>query len=223
MSYAIQESRPAIARTLRDLSRGDWYTPGGVLDWFAPLLAAMRKAKGGGTVQEIEPKLGNDDIESIAVERYSTDCDGDPRLIRIAPRLWIEDDGYSQHLICADCAADIISDWDFGPDGIYRTLEDALVAYGLDPDIVEADDDYTGPCRIWVEPNYLPGTCGAPKSGWVCVDDDGGDIKVFDTRAAAQDYVEEYYNAPSCYTSIKACNVFSHGQYAADTLTIVEA
>lgn len=87
--------------------------------------------------------------------------------------------------------------------------------------LTEADADRTEPCRVWCEPQYYAGTCGAPAPGYVR--DEAGEIREWPTAADAQDYVDEYYNAPSGYDGIRACNVLSHGQAAADELTIVEA
>lgn len=96
-----------------------------------------------------------------------------------------------------------------------------LAEWGIDPGLTPADpkstyDNY----RIWVTPNYYSGTCGAPISGWL-LDDDGNPID-YPSYQAAQDAVDEYYNAPSCYDGIPACNVLSHGQAGSDDMMIVE-
>ena len=85
-----------------------------------------------------------------------------------------------------------------------------------------AGEDYNGPCRVWHEPCYYQGTCNAPREHFAR-EDGTDDIRDFATRAEAQSYVDEYYNAPSKYDGIPACNVLSHGQAGADTLTIVKA
>jgi len=90
-------------------------------------------------------------------------------------------------------------------------------------DVLEtADEDYNGPCRVWHEPCYYQGTCNAPPDHFARVEGTD-DIREFVTREAAQSYVDEYYNAPSKYDGIPACNVLSHGQAGADKLTIVKA
>jgi len=84
-----------------------------------------------------------------------------------------------------------------------------------------ADEGYQGPCRVWREPNYHIGTYGAPTPHFAT--DESRDIIEFATRAEAEDYVYDYYNAPSQYDGIPACNVLSHGQAGADGLVIVRA
>lgn len=98
-----------------------------------------------------------------------------------------------------------------------------MAELGLDGlhQLTVATPDYDGPCRIWVEPHYYPGTCNAPQPGFVR--DDNDEIIEYEDYATAKAAVKEYYNAPSVYEGIPQCNVMSHGQYAADTLTIVEA
>lgn len=85
----------------------------------------------------------------------------------------------------------------------------------------EATPEYDGPCRIWCTSHYYPGTVNVPRSEFMR--DEDGEIAEYEDYAAAQAVVDEYYNAPSAYDGIPQCNVMSHGQYAADTLTIVEA
>lgn len=97
-------------------------------------------------------------------------------------------------------------------------VDEILAGFGL-CDVQEASDDYTGPCRVWCQPNYYPGTYGAPQAGWVR--DEDGHILEFASREDAEKYVDDYYTAPSGYDGIRACNVLSHGQAGADTLTIV--
>ncbi|MHB8996886.1 MAG: hypothetical protein ACYC63_16680 [Armatimonadota bacterium] len=123
---------------------------------------------------------------------------------------------------------DIVLGWDHDD---YPETAEWLAAWGFNGlDILPvAEPGYDGPCRVWCEPNYYIGTYGAPDPGFVRidVDDDGychdnyDNIREFETRAEAQAYVDEYYNAPSGYDGIPACNVLSHGQAGADGLTIV--
>ena len=121
----------------------------------------------------------------------------------------LSDDDLADY-VCAYCA-----------DGCRES--EALASWGLDglAAETEAAEDYDGECAIWCEPHYYEGTCGAPQAGFVR-DDKSLDIRVFPRVAEAQAYVDEYYSAPSGYDGIRECNVLSHGQFGADTLTIVE-
>lgn len=102
-------------------------------------------------------------------------------------------------------------------------LAEHLAGYGYDGKtaLTVATDDYTGPCRVWREPQYYHGTCNAP--GDQFARDDNGEILEFASKEDAQGYVDHYYSAPSGYDGILACNVLSHGQAGADILTIVQA
>ena len=109
--------------------------------------------------------------------------------------------------------------------GLDHGCDDAemLAGWGLDglSVLAEASAEHTGPCRVWREPQYYQGTCDAPAPGYAR--DDDGEIIEWDSYAEAAEYVREYYEAPSGYDGIPACNVLAHGQSGPDTLTIVEA
>lgn len=97
-----------------------------------------------------------------------------------------------------------------------------LAAWELDPELTEADENSTASnFRIWDAPNYYEGTNNAPQAGW-WKDEETNEPMDFETYAEAKKIVDEYYNADSNYDGIPQCNVLSHGQAGADTLTIVE-
>jgi len=114
----------------------------------------------------------------------------------------------------------IIREWWYYADSECEQAEwlQAFDISGLEA-LERADESYAGECRIWREPQYLPGTCNAPQPGFAR--DDDGKILEFDTRDEAQQYCDHYYSAPSQYDGIRACMVMSHGQCGSDTLTIV--
>jgi hypothetical protein len=87
--------------------------------------------------------------------------------------------------------------------------------------LTEAAADFAGECRVWHMPNYYSGHNNPPLPSFARDEDDL--ILTFGNRAAAEQYVSDYYSEPSCYDGIPACNVLSHGQAGADTLKIVEA
>ncbi len=117
--------------------------------------------------------------------------------------------------------ADILREWDIPDD--CASLGEWLSRWGLDGLQAETpvEEGYEGPCAVWCEPNYYEGTYGAPTAGRAR--DDHGDPLEFPSYAEAAAYVANYYNEPSPYDGIRACDVLAHGQYAADTLTIVAA
>jgi hypothetical protein len=104
----------------------------------------------------------------------------------------------------------------------YVALSEYMVEWGFDGLDYEdeAGPDYAGRCRIWSEPHYYAGTCGAPSPGYA--KDDDGRVLQFQTYAKAKAYVDNYYNAENAYDGVKDCNVLAHGQSAADTLTIIK-
>lgn len=130
-------------------------------------------------------------------------------------------------------AAEVLECWDTDGADIYEWR----AQWGVDPQIEPVADDYDGPCRVWHETHYYAGTCNAPIAGWRRKnrhsgyddvvpgnpDEDRTGILVWATRAAAQEYVDNYYNAPSAYDGIPQCNCLSHGQAGPDTLYICEA
>jgi hypothetical protein len=87
--------------------------------------------------------------------------------------------------------------------------------------LTEAAANFAGKCRVWHMPNYHRGHCNPPSPSFACGEDDS--IITFENRAAAEQYVSDYYTEPSCYDGIAECNVLAHGQAGADTLKIVEA
>lgn len=96
-------------------------------------------------------------------------------------------------------------------------LEEHLESIPADAEEIEGET-----YRVWVEPQYYEGTCNAPVPHFARDGEYGdGDVLEFDSLEAARDYVHEYYNEPSGYDGIPACNCLSHGQYAADVLTVV--
>jgi len=119
---------------------------------------------------------------------------------------------------------DLLAQWDHP-----GRLSEWLSEWDLDGLMAEqvVDETYDGECLVWRAPQYYHGTYGAPKPGIDRVEDaDGQDtngLLVFADYAAARAYVDDYYNAPSYYDGIPACNVLSHGQAGPDTLTIIAA
>lgn len=89
---------------------------------------------------------------------------------------------------------------------------------GLDYATPALPDD-PGECAIWRERHYYAGTINAPMSGYDR--DDDGELIIYADYAAAKEAVDAYYGEPSGYNGIARCNVLSHGQAAADTLTII--
>jgi hypothetical protein len=129
--------------------------------------------------------------------------------------------------------ADRLLDWDH--DDVPETAE-WMAAWGYSglAYLEEAKEGYDAPCRVWCEPNYYPGTYGAPDPHFIRTyanrrDDDvqfvpyDEDIREFVTYAEAEAYVDEYYDAPSGYDGIATCCVLSHGQAGPNSLTIVKA
>ena len=97
-----------------------------------------------------------------------------------------------------------------------------LSAWGQDPDLTETDENSTAlNFRIWDTPNYYQSNINSPQPGW-WRDEETNEPMEFDSYAGAKEVVDEYYGAPSAYDGIPQCNVLSHGQAGADTLTIVE-
>lgn len=103
-------------------------------------------------------------------------------------------------------------------------MPEVFAAYGYDPVragiLTAAPEDYAGECAIWDVPQYYAGTYNAPQPAF-WRSDDPDTVQVYPTRAKAQSAVDDYYNAPSGYDGIRACNVLSHGQAGADVLTVV--
>ncbi len=112
-------------------------------------------------------------------------------------------------------ADELLGDWDHDD-----CPEDAewMEAWGLGglKYLTVAEEGYEGPCRVWRETHYLPGTCGAPCSEFAR-EEWSEDIIEFATRAEAEDYVD------SNRDDNRDGNLYrlSYGQYAADDLHIV--
>lgn len=107
--------------------------------------------------------------------------------------------------------------WDWSEIG-YVCAEDFRGSFGIDPGLVPATGEHEGPFVVWCEPNYYDGTFNAPSPS--LDKDEEGDVIVFASYEEAAEYVAAYYNAPSRYEGIPACNVLAHGQAGTDSLTI---
>jgi hypothetical protein len=89
-----------------------------------------------------------------------------------------------------------------------------LAAFGLEPELDEVEDDYDGPCRVWVEYCYYQGTLGAPLDGWITEDNDRGEIREFTTRDEAQEWIDE---------AESGTYYLAHGEAGRPTYTICKA
>lgn len=76
----------------------------------------------------------------------------------------------------------------------------------------EADEDYDGECKIWVEYCYSAGTLNHPTDGYVKGDD--YEDMVFDNYEAAQNWIDD--NTSDTY-------YLSHGEMGAPSYKIMEA
>lgn len=172
-------------------------------------------------------KLG---LVDLGAEEYSDGIDCGLWLLDLGANwklAYTDCQGYERCEITQESAYDIIRMWDPGD----SDPDEFLVSFGLDPHWEEAEEGYEGECKVWHKPNYYPGTCNAPQPGyarfpfgeWGERNENEGEIIVFDTYAAAKEYVDNYYDEPSTYKGIPACNVLSHGQAGPDNLTIVKA
>ena len=109
-------------------------------------------------------------------------------------------------------------------------LEEWLVEWGYTDPVTagivkKATPDYDGVCRIWREPQYQSSCYDPPLAGYVRHEDPSGEKtdEIWEgTYAEAEAYVNDYYDAPSGYDGIKACNVLAHGQISADRLMIIK-
>lgn len=129
----------------------------------------------------------------------------------------VSDYGITEHL----------SNWSWN-DFDFPHIAEWYSAWGLDglAHLVAAPADYDGPCAVWRDPSYYAGTINAPGARLDRETDRDGspinEVLTFPTRTKAEAYVAAYYGEPSEYAGIRACNVLSHGQAGADTLTIVK-
>ncbi len=167
------------------------------------------------------PDLSDRDSFLTADESHENGCYGVKQWnLSETVRLYVDtDDGYPvAATVTTDDIDDYVMRWDH--DG---EPAEWLAGWGFDAlaRLVEAAEGYNGDCRIWCEPCYYHGASGALKPGFVR--DDQGEIMEFGSYAEADQYVQDYYGAPSSYNGILACNVLSHGQAGADDLTIVTA
>jgi len=101
-----------------------------------------------------------------------------------------------------------------------------LTEWGLTPTITDAPEDYSGPCRVWVDVSYYEGTWDAPVGHYLrrCETDGStdSDILEFDSRADAQAMIDSLH--PERGEDGRPQLVpLSHGQYASDSYTIVAA
>jgi hypothetical protein len=78
--------------------------------------------------------------------------------------------------------------WDWDLWGDYNSM---LSDFGIEPELDEVEDDYDGPCRVWVSYNYYQGTLGAPLDSWIVEDNDRAEIREFSSREEAQEYIDE--------------------------------
>lgn len=109
-----------------------------------------------------------------------------------------------------------ISEWDCDD------LDECAAEWGIAPEIEAADESHEGRCKIWVEPQYYAGTINPPTAHYLRDGDEwDSPIRIFDTYADAEAWVDAYNSEPSAYDGIRECNVLSYGQAAADQLTIV--
>lgn len=83
---------------------------------------------------------------------------------------------------------DYLRGWDWDAWGDYNSM---LGAFGLEPELKEAEEGYEGPCRIWVEYNYSSSTYGAPRDGWIMTESNCPEIRSFASRDEAQEWISE--------------------------------
>jgi hypothetical protein len=93
-----------------------------------------------------------------------------------------------------------------------RSLRETEAAIWDDDSLYIEIVTHDGPCRIWAEPQYYPGTAGAPRDDFAR--DDSHDIREYATYAEAQDWIDEQ-GAETYY--------LQHGEHSRPTYTIVEA
>lgn len=177
---------------------------------------------------EALPDLDNPDWSYTADETASNGIDSIHRwTIRGNISLFVEDlhavPGLTVYL-CEDDIETRVEELYDNNQGFYTLDKPRWMAeWGFSgvPYLEIADESWDGPCRVWVEPNYLPDHSMAPAPRFA--QDEHGDTLRFDSYEEAVEYVEEYYTRPSEYEGIPMCRVLKHGQTGPDTLTIVQA
>ena len=99
-------------------------------------------------------------------------------------------------------------------------LDEHLSSYEITGDLLaeaklnastEADEDYNGECKIWIEYCYSGGTLNKPNDGYV--KDDNYDDMIFDNYSDAQDWIDA--NTADTY-------YLSHGEMGAPSYRIME-
>lgn len=86
------------------------------------------------------------------------------------------------------------------------------IAAAKEAEIVEADEDFEGECRVWITYCYSSGTLGHPNDDFAR--DDDGDTITFDDYAAASKWVD---------AQTSGTYYLSHGEMDAPSYKIVEA
>lgn len=75
----------------------------------------------------------------------------------------------------------------------------------------EADEDFEGECKIWIEYCYSSGTLNKPNDGFV--NDENGEEMIFDNYDAAEKWIDD--NTADTY-------YLSHGEMGSPSYTIME-
>jgi hypothetical protein len=93
----------------------------------------------------------------------------------------------------------------------YNLTGDLLAAAKLNT-LTEADEDYEGKCKVWVEYCYSSSTLNHPNDGFAC--DDNRDEIIFENYDAAQEWIDEMNSGPY---------YLSHGEMGSPDYIIIEA
>lgn len=133
----------------------------------------------------------------------------------IADGVFVESGTGHDCFVLANRIEEVLANWDTDEYGSYEGL---LVAFGVDPDIVDAPADYDGPVRVWIRYHYFSGQCNAPSDGWVVDDDDfSRSPRIFPAQSAAENWIAEMED------SARGCYPLQHGEYAAPDYIIAAA
>lgn len=176
------------------------------------------------------PDLNHPDWQREADDNYECGCFGVYVYNLDGYFLYIDtDQGMPQSAtIEAGGIGSHLADWDWSD--CAGTLPEWLASWGInaaaEAKLIRAAPSDTGVFAIWREPNYYQGTANAPSASFDRELDEQGHrtdhILLFSSYTEAEAYRSAYHNEPSEYDGIPACNVLSHGQAGADTLTIVK-